>query len=104
MKAIVIERFGNSDVFTEIDLSTPEVLSDHVLIRVAATSVNPVDCKIRQGVVPDIAPSFPAVLHGDVAGTIVEVGRGVDHFKVGDQVYGCALVSSDQKAAIAHQL
>lgn len=90
MKALVIEQFGNSSVFKETDLITPDVLPHHVLIQVAATSVNPVDYKIRQGVAADIAPDFPAVLHGDVAGTIAAVGAGVDQFIVGDEVYACA--------------
>lgn len=90
MKALVIKQFGDPDTFQETDLPIPAVLPNHVLIRVAATSVNPVDCKIRQGVVGDIAPNFPAVLHGDVAGTIEAVGAGVDHFKIGDEVYACA--------------
>lgn len=90
MKALVIEQFGNPNTFKEVDLPIPGILPNHVLIRVAATSVNPVDFKIRQGVVGDIAPNFPAVLHGDVTGAIEAVGEGVDHFKVGDEVYGCA--------------
>ena len=90
MKALIIERFGDPNTFKETDLPIPAVLPNHVLIRVAATSVNPVDCKIRQGIVKDIAPNFPAVLHGDVAGMIKAVGEGVDHFKVGDEVYACA--------------
>lgn len=90
MKALIIEQFGDPNVFKETDLPIPAVLLNHVLIRVAATSINPVDCKIRQGVAGDIAPSFPAILHGDVAGTIEAVGAGVDHFKIGDEVYACA--------------
>ena len=90
MQAIVIEQFGQPNVFESIDLPMPEILPHHVLIRVAATSVNPVDTKIRQGVVADIAPDFPAVLHGDVAGVIAAVGDGVDTFAVGDEVYACA--------------
>jgi NADPH:quinone reductase len=90
MKAIIIEQFGNPETFKEVDLATPDVLPHHVLIQVAATSVNPVDYKIRQGVVADIAPNFPAILHGDVAGTIAAVGAGVDRFRTGDEVYACA--------------
>jgi NADPH2:quinone reductase len=90
MRAIVIEQFGNPSVFKETDLTTPDVLPNHVLIQVAATSVNPVDYKIRQGTVADIAPGFPAVLHGDVAGTIAAVGSSVDQFRIGDEVYACA--------------
>ena len=90
VKAMVINQFGNPSVFEETDLATPEVLSHQVLIQVAATSVNPVDCKIRQGILADIAPNFPAILHGDVAGTIAAVGAGVDRFRTGDEVYACA--------------
>jgi NADPH:quinone reductase len=90
MKAFAIEQFGSPNAFTKIDLPIPEVFPDHVLIRVAATSINPVDYKIRQGVVADIAPGFPAILHGDVAGTIAAVGAMVAQFSIGDEVYACA--------------
>lgn len=90
MKAMVIEQFGDYNVFQTTDLDIPGVSPGHVLIQVAATSVNPVDYKIRQGAIADLAPNFPAILHGDVAGTITAVGAGVEQFQVGDQVYGCA--------------
>lgn len=90
MKAQVIEKFGEPTEFKLVDLSVPEIIPNHVLIRVLATSVNPVDYKIRSGIVPDIAPNFPAVLHGDVAGVIEKVGEGVNNFQPGDEVYGCA--------------
>ena len=90
MKALTIEQFGEPSVFQPTDLPTPEVPPHHVLIRVAATSVNPVDVKIREGAVADIAPAFPAVLHGDVAGAIAAVGEGVKGFQEGDEVYACA--------------
>ena len=90
MKAFVIEHFGKPNIFHVVDLPKPKPLPNHVVIRVAATSVNPVDLKIRQGLVADIAPDFPAVLHGDVAGIIEAVGDNVKNFRVGDRVYGCA--------------
>ncbi|MBD0334024.1 MAG: zinc-dependent alcohol dehydrogenase family protein [Cyanobacteria bacterium Co-bin13] len=90
MKAFVIEHFGAPTLFQAAEARVPEVLPGHMLIRVAATSVNPVDVKIREGVVAAIAPDFPAILHGDVAGVIEAVGGGVERFKVGDEVYGCA--------------
>lgn len=90
MKAFVIEQFGEPNVFQQVDLAKPELLPSHVLIKVAATSINPVDLKIRQGAVAKIAPSFPAVLHGDVAGVIEARGDEVDAFKIGDEVYACA--------------
>ena len=90
MKAIIIDNFGDSSVFEERELSIPEVIPGHVLIDVKATSVNPVDCRIRSGEAPGMAPVLPAVLHGDVAGIIVAVGDGVTSFQPGDEVYGLA--------------
>ncbi|MEW6498051.1 MAG: alcohol dehydrogenase catalytic domain-containing protein, partial [Cyanobacteriota bacterium] len=90
MKAYVINQFGSPTIFQPIDIAKPEVQPGHVLIRVAATSVNPVDYKIRSGAVAEIAPEFPAVLHGDVAGVVEAVGENVSQFKPGDEVYACA--------------
>lgn len=89
MKTVAIQQFGTPDVFQVMDLPTPTLIPGHVLIRVEASSVNPVDVKIRQGALPGITPAFPAVLHGDVAGTIEAVGEGAEDLQVGDQVYGC---------------
>jgi len=90
MKAFVIEHFGTPDSFQLANLSKPELLPDHLLIKVMATSVNPVDTKIRRGLIPSITPDFPAVLHGDVAGIVEAVGSNVNTFQVGDEIYGCA--------------
>ncbi len=90
MKAQIIHSFGDSSVFTMVDIPIPETKPGHVLIKVHATSVNPIDCKVRSGAVKAIAPEFPAILHGDVAGVVESVGKGVTQFKEGDEVYGCA--------------
>ena len=104
MKAIVIKEFGPPDVFQKIEVPIPSVAPDRVLIRVLATSVNPVDTKIRQGIVAKIAPDFPAVLHGDVAGVIEAVGKKVTKFKVGDEVYGCAGGVKGTQGALAEYM
>lgn len=90
MKAQIINSFGHPSVFTMVDLPIPKIKPGHVLIKVIATSVNPIDCKVRSGAVASIAPEFPAILHGDVAGVVEEVGEGVTQFKKGDEIYGCA--------------
>lgn len=90
MKAMVIEKFGESSVFKLKEIDTKRLFPGQVRIKVKATSVNPIDIKVRIGAVPGVSPSFPAVLHGDVAGVIEEVGEGVESFQVGDEVYGCA--------------
>lgn len=90
MKAQVIQAFGNPSVFQIQEIPALEVIPGHVLIEVKATSVNPIDTKVRSGFVKGVAPDFPAVLHGDVAGIVRAVGEGVTKFQVGDEVYGCA--------------
>ena len=97
MKAQIINQFGDAHCFETMELPKPKLKPGHVLIRVLATSVNPVDYKIRSGKFPVITPPFPAVLHGDVAGIIEEVAPDVTTFKPGDEVFGCAggLIHSD---------
>ncbi|PEN14659.1 quinone oxidoreductase [Longibacter salinarum] len=90
MNAWVIEEFGGPEVFRKTTRSVPSPGPDEVLIDVAATSVNPIDYKLRSGVAEAFAPDLPAILHGDVSGTVVAVGDDVDTFEVGDRVYGCA--------------
>ncbi|MBX9955127.1 zinc-dependent alcohol dehydrogenase family protein [Peribacillus simplex] len=90
MKAQIIQSFGDPSVFQLEEVSKPELKPGHVLIQVKASSVNPIDTKVRVGAVPAVAPEFPAVLHGDVAGLVSAVGEGVTGFKVGDEVFGCA--------------
>lgn len=90
MKAMIVRQFGEPGVFVRGELPVPALRPGHVLIRVAASSVNPVDCKIRAGAVPAVSPAFPAVLHGDVAGVVEDVGDGVTTLKRGDEVYACA--------------
>lgn len=90
MKAMIIKNFGDPSVFEEAQLTRPETIPGHVLLEVKATSVNPVDCRIRSGEAPGMAPALPAVLQGDVAGIVLEIGEGVTRFKVGDEVFGLA--------------
>lgn len=101
MKVIALTQFGDADVFQEINLPTPEVTPGHVLIKVMATSVNPLDYKLRKGIFPNLIPAFPAILHGDVAGVVEAVGEGVTRFAVGDAVYGCIGGLLDMHGALA---
>jgi len=89
MRAQIIEAFGETDVFRLTSRPEPTPAPGEVVVAMAATSVNPVDYKLRR-FGPSIAPALPAVLGCDVAGTVVAVGAGVADFKIGDEVYGCA--------------
>ncbi len=89
MKASVINRFGDSDVFEIQDIEKPSPGKNEVLIEVYASSINPVDYKMRNGNWKFIFGSnFPIVLGFDVAGKVVECGASITKFKVGDEVWG----------------
>src|SRR3990167_4283382 len=90
MKAQVIKKFGDPSVFELVDVPKPVLKPGHVLIKVCATSINQIDCKIRSGAVPAFLPEFPAILNGDVAGVIDSIASDVKNFKIGEEVYGCA--------------
>jgi len=66
--------------------STPR--PGQVLVRIAASGVNPLDTKIRAGRAKHARHPLPAMLGMDMAGTVEEVGAGVSEFKAGDEVYG----------------
>ncbi len=99
MKAVVIRGFGPPDVLAqENDYPMPEPLSNQVLIKVTASGVNPLDLKIRKGMLRFIAPSkFPVILGNDASGVIVKSGSDVRDFIVGDQVY--CMVDSNKRFA-----
>ena len=91
MKAMVINAYGGTDVFEVSELNKPTATPGHVVIKIAATSVNTVDTMIRaMGKDLPLSPDLPAVLGMDFAGTIESVGEGVTDFSVGDEVFGCA--------------
>ncbi len=88
MKAIRIHEYGDANVLRYEDADKPNILPNDVLIRVIATSFNPVDAKIRQGFMKDNLPkTFPFVLGWDCAGIVEEIGKSVTKFKVGDEVF-----------------
>jgi NADPH2:quinone reductase len=90
MKAMIIEKFGAPDVFGLTTIDPPKLKPGHVIVKVMASSVNQIDCKIRSGAVAAITPPFPAVLHSDIAGIITEAADDVEQFSVGDEIYGCS--------------
>lgn len=105
MKAMIIKSFGGSDVFELADIAKPEIKAGHVLVSIAASSVNTVDTMIRLvGEELPLAPPLPAVLGMDFAGTVEAVGEGVTQFVVGDEVYGCAGGLADLPGTLAEYI
>ena len=91
MKAVVVHQYGGPEVLKFEDYPNPVPGSGEVLVRVAATSVNPIDYKRRAGLTKDFYPiKFPGLLGVDMAGTVVKIGPGVEGFSAGDQVFAMA--------------
>ncbi|MUO32156.1 NADP-dependent oxidoreductase [Enterococcus gallinarum] len=87
-RAVVINEYGGKEKLAEAKVSLPELGADQVLVKVAATSINPIDWKLREGYLKQMFPwSFPIILGWDVAGEIVEVGQKVKDYHVGDRVF-----------------
>ncbi len=92
MKAVVIHAYGGPDQLKFEELPDPIAGPGYVLVRVAATSVNPFDIKLRSGQMKAFWPlTFPAILGLDVSGVIQGIGPGVAGFSVGDNVFANAM-------------
>ncbi|MEM8971706.1 MAG: zinc-dependent alcohol dehydrogenase family protein [Pseudomonadota bacterium] len=91
MKAMSLNSYGAASVFEVAEIAAPSVMPGHVVVKIAATSVNTIDTMIRNmGEELPLSPALPAVLGMDFAGTVEAVGEDVEGFSVGDEVYGCA--------------
>jgi hypothetical protein len=91
MKAIVVHEYGGPEVLKFEEFPDPVPGRGDVLVRVAAASVNPIDYKRRAGLTKDFYPmQFPSLIGVDVAGTVIDIGPGVEGFSVGDQVFAMA--------------
>lgn len=100
MKAVRYHGFGTSEVLRWEDVDRPVAGTGQVLVRVAATSFNPVDDHIRAGALAEMLPiTLPFVPGIDLAGTVAELGDGVSGLQVGDRVV--AMLALDTAGATA---
>lgn len=97
---MIIRKPGDYNVFEATEMPKPEAGKGQVRIQVKATSINPLELKIREGLVA-AGPEYPAILNADVGGIIDQVGEGVTQFKVGDAVIGCAGGLKGNQGALA---
>ncbi|TWT08918.1 NADP-dependent oxidoreductase [Planomicrobium sp. CPCC 101079] len=87
MKAIVIEQYGGIEELKEREVARPAINNDQVLLEIHATSINPIDWKLREGYLKEMLPfEFPIILGWDAAGVVVETGDNVTKFREGDRV------------------
>ena len=91
MKAVVLHEYGGPSKLKYEDVADPVAGNGEVLVRLAATSINPVDYKLRSGAYKEFMPlTFPAILGHDVSGLVRSVGPGVTRFTPGDKVMALA--------------
>ncbi|QWF71574.1 NAD(P)-dependent alcohol dehydrogenase [Methylomonas paludis] len=103
MKRIQYYRYGGPEEMRLETYDLPAPDSDEILVQVKASSINPVDWKIRQGAMKLISGGrMPRAMGTDFSGIVAGVGKGVTRFKVGDEVFGSVPIKSS--GAFAEQL
>ena len=90
MKAIKQIGYGDfRDNLVVVDVPTPNVSPNEILVKVKFASINPHDSKVIQGAFKQTEKlKFPALVGSDFSGVIVKVGKNIDHLVVGDAVFG----------------
>jgi NADPH:quinone reductase-like Zn-dependent oxidoreductase len=88
MRAALAEAKG--EPLKLVQVATPQAKPGEVLVRVAASAVNPLDTKILAGSAEHARQPLPAILGIDVAGVVARCGEGVTEFREGDAVFGMA--------------
>lgn len=88
MKAFLINKYDKKAKLLLEEVPMPTVKDNEVLLEVHASGLNQLDSKIRSGEFKLILPyKFPLIMGHEAAGTIIQIGKNIKNFKVGDQVY-----------------
>lgn len=88
-KAVRFSEYGGIDVLKVVDVERPSPGRGQVLVKVVTAGINPGEAKIREGLLHDRWPAtFPSGQGSDFAGTVEEIGEGVEGFAPGDEVIG----------------
>jgi NADPH:quinone reductase-like Zn-dependent oxidoreductase len=91
MKAVLLYSYGDPSQLRYEETAVPRYGDDEVLVKMHATSINPIDVKIRSGAVKSrFSIEFPAVLGRDLSGEVKETGRSVQGFPKGMRVMALA--------------
>jgi NADPH:quinone reductase-like Zn-dependent oxidoreductase len=103
MRAVQFSEYGDPDVLHVADVPEPHAGPGRIRVAVRAAGVNPVDWKVRSGMMADGPLEHPVIAGGDVAGVVDEVGEGVDDVREGDEVFGFAIGgAAAEQALLAH--
>jgi NADPH:quinone reductase-like Zn-dependent oxidoreductase len=96
MKAVCIYSHGGPEVLRYEEMPLPRPQTGEVLVRVHAAGINPVDWKIREGLLHDLLQhAFPLVLGWDVSGVVESLGPDTSRLRVGDEVYSKPDITRD---------
>jgi NADPH:quinone reductase-like Zn-dependent oxidoreductase len=87
MRAIQFTEFGGPEVLKVVDLPEPHPATAQIRVKVHAVGINPIDWKVRSGM---MGGDLPKVTGQEVAGVVDEIGDGVSDVAVGDKVFGPA--------------
>lgn len=101
MKAVILNEAGSVQNLQFAEIEKPTAQSDEVLVKVVSVSINPVDVKARayDGVLGWIfGEERPVILGWDISGEVVETGKNVTDFKIGDHVFGMVNFFGNGKA------
>jgi NADPH:quinone reductase-like Zn-dependent oxidoreductase len=91
MKAVLLYSYGDPEQLRYEEIPVPRYGDNEVLVRVRATSINPIDVKIRSGAAKSrFSIEFPATLGRDLSGEVAETGRNVQGFPKGMRVMALA--------------
>lgn len=95
MNAIGINAFGGADKLEMLNVATPKINDDQVLVQVRNTGINPIDWKTREGMRKERYKfNFPIILGQEMSGVVIEVGKNVTNFKMNDEVFGYGVPSA----------
>ncbi len=89
MKAIIVEKFGKPSQVKVAEMPIPAPLENEVQIAVEYAAVNPIDWKILGGYLESYPHEFPFVLGWDASGKVSKLGKKVQNYRVGDEVFCC---------------
>jgi alcohol dehydrogenase len=102
MKAVQYKTYGGSEVLEINEVTLAEPGPNQILVEVHAAAINPFDTKLLPGIYKDNIPlQFPVTPGGDFAGKVIKTGTEVTGLKVGDNVYGSAMVLSGGTGSFA---
>ena len=92
MYAVVLNQYGGIDQLEWKEVPSPRPGAGEVLVKLAATSVNPIDWKLRKGEAKARIPlELPAILGRDLSGEVIALGAGVTNVRIGDHVLGLSM-------------